>query len=514
MIRKGLRKTGFSLLAAGLCVGAPASAVQDSSIGHEMSTPAEDSLRVARKKGRLTVFQETRFDTPIRLASEAKTVIVPDQPLPPKIGEALPPIIPSPAPSEPWIRKAEEATPELEGDAPKETVSTANMQFDAFIIGLFEFQDAIIAGDTSALALQGKVLHRLQINLLSERKLFQNEDAPVEPLMIFALSGGDARVSVNLLERVPPEHPLHDLSRSVIGYLKGNPNSAPDLFRHDPTEHAFPLGALLALSTGTANARVDSDVARRSLEMAAILGTGTLVEEVALRRLLDIHAEAQDGEAFFAAAESYGLRFPKSIFLNEFARRLSVTLTQNDWVPPRGLAAILERLSPQQSSVVAREIARGAAIRGNHELALMAVGWLRQFGPGQADDQLYEAMAQLAARNVEQAQQIDKAISMDALASRDRLLLSSMRRALAHIEGVEPPLAQIAPVTGRDQAAEPVLKAQLQPDHRMKLSSLATAQANPVSTAMESEPAPDPELVALRSRLSATLDAIEKLSEQ
>ncbi|MCP1200931.1 hypothetical protein [Notoacmeibacter sp. MSK16QG-6] len=513
MTRGRLQKTGLSFLAAGLCVAAPASAVQDSSIDDALSPPAMHSVGTARKSGRLIPFQEARFDTPVHLASETTAVIVPDQPLPPKLDEALQPLAPSMERDTKAVITEKKATESINAP-PEDPSKAAKMQFDAFITGLFEFQDAIISGDPSALALQGKVLHRLQINLLSDRQLFEREDAPVESLLIFALSGGDARVSVDLLGRVPPTHPLYALSHSVIGYLKGNPDSAENLFDHNPAEYAFPLGALLALSTGTANARVDGDVARRSLEIAAILGTGTLVEEVALRRLLDIHAEMNDGDAFFAVAESYGLRFPKSIFLSEFARRLSVTLTEHDWVPPNGLAAILERINPQQSILVAREIARGAAIKGNHELALMAIDWLRRSGESNADDQLYEAMAHLAARNVEEAKKIDEAITTDTLSRRDRMLLASMRRALAHIQGVAPPIAELTALMKPDHMSEPVLKAELHPDHRARMDQLAGAKAVPVSTSMPSEPEADPELVSLRNRLSATLNAIEQLSEQ
>lgn len=511
MIGGQLRKTGLSFLAAGLCVAAPALAVQESPVGRSLLEPvAGGAVGAAPKSGRLITLDDTRSGAPLLLASEARTVIVPAQPMPPKLDMTEPPAI-----KPQTDRQAEAVVQPSEADeatvgGTDDPSKAAKMQFDAFIVGLFEFQDAITSGDPSALALQGKVLRRLQINLLSERKLFHQDDAPVEALLIFALSGGDARVSVDLLERVPPTHPLHALGHSVIRYLKGNPDSAFDLVEHNPTEHAFPLSALLALSTGTANARVDAGLARRSLEMATLLGTGTLVEEVALRRLLDIHAEAEDQEAFFAVAESYGMRFPNSIFLNEFARRLSVTLGERNWVPPRGFAPILERISPQQSRVVSREIARGAAIRGNHELALMAVEWLRRNGGSSADDQLYEAMAQLAARNIEEAQKIDDAIAVEILSRRDRLLLASMRRALAHIEGVEPPVSELAPLI----ATEPVLKAELQPAHRMKLGSLADAKATPVSMSTKTESQADPELVSLRNRLSATLDAIEKLSAQ
>ncbi|RLQ88836.1 hypothetical protein [Notoacmeibacter ruber] len=500
MTRYALRKASLACLAASFWVAAPASAVQDSSIRSALfSNTGEAAVRATPKQARLPA--------PVQLASSEPMVEALSQPLPPKLPESEQPVQVAPEETE------TPTTPQSEAPAAMtKEESDAKLQFDAFIMGLFEFQDAIIDGDPSALALQGKVLRRLQLNLMSARALFSKPDAPVEPLLVFALSGGDARISADLLRQVPPSHSSHEIVQAIINYLKGSPDSAKGLARQDPTAFSFPLSALVALSTGTANARGDKKVARNSLEMAAILGTGTLVEEVALRRLLDIHAEEDNEKGFFDIAESYGLRYSKSIFLSEFARRLTVTLTEHDWVPPRGLDPILEGMLPAQSSVVARQIARGAAIRGNHELALMSVEWLRRFNPSQANDQLYEAMAELAAREIDKAETVETEIVEAELSKNDRLLLSSLRRALAHIRGAE----QVADITGAalsDLAAEPVLKAELTADHKANLPQRSDADAPSIPVAVEiPETSEDTKLASLRERLSVTLDAIEELS--
>ncbi len=504
MIGRRLRKMRLAFLVAVLCTAAPAGAVQDGSIGTGRS--AEPVAQTP-----LSTPRQDRLDANLQIAAD-ETLLPPSQPLPPKL----------PASELRSVSGDAEAGPVLERGAETpihhpEGVNTARipkkLRFDAFITGLFEFQDAIVAGDPSALALQGKVLRRLQANLISERQIFSEMDAPVEPLLVFALSGGDARVSVELLERIPNTHPVHPLAQSVIAYLKGNPDSARSLAQHDPSHFAFPLSAILALSTGTANAPVNPAIAAKALEMAAILGTGTLVEEVSLRRLLEVYEKTGDETAFLAVAESYGLRFPRSLFLNEYARRLSLTLVENNWAPPHGLAPILEWMRPEQSTVIAREIARGAAIKGEHRLALMGTEWLRRFEQQpRADDQLYEAMAQLAAQNIDRARQIDAAIATDQLAERDRPLLVSLRLALRHI--TEGPAIADLPLGRQMSSHLPVLKAELQPEHRMGKAQHGFGITPPASMPEPPAAAADTEIADLRERLSATMDAIQKLSTE
>src|SRR5690606_3957574 len=87
----------------------------------------------------------------------------------------------------------------------------------------------------------------------------------------------------------------------------------------DPAGQPQEVAAFLYLVKGSVVASIDGEAGIALLDRARLLGTGTLVEEAALRRTISLAANAGDRARFLSAAEQYARRFLRSPYASQFA---------------------------------------------------------------------------------------------------------------------------------------------------------------------------------------------------
>jgi chemotaxis protein MotC len=192
-------------------------------------------------------------------------------------------------------------------------------EVSGFLHALYGVQDEIARGDLSALSLQKELADRLRDSLENPLSKAKDQVEWATVAIGYSLDGANPQVARRLLARVDATNPLHPLALAVSEYTTGNMKEAARLFELVHLDRIDPrIAPYVALATGTANLEVDAKKTIRSFEQAALLGPGTLVEEVALRRLAALAASKGDTALFQRSVNLYIRRYHSSPFAGQF----------------------------------------------------------------------------------------------------------------------------------------------------------------------------------------------------
>lgn len=276
--------------------------------------------------------------------------------------------------------------------------------------GLQRVQDSIARGDRSALALQNEMVSLLDESFRRELAASGPLDGDIRPLLIFALGGGGATPASRMLERVPADHRDYAIAQAVLAYIVGNGEKARKFFAQvNVPAVGIPLSPYVALAKGTVNIGEDDEEARRSFDYARLLAPGTLVEEVALRRLLSIHIARVDVRGFALVSVQYARRYIDSPFATQFVSHyIPGVIAFDGALPYRRIRDLLSALTRDQRIGVLMRLARGAAVAGRLELSAFASGELSRDMAGNSAVsvsrlRLYENLAAVTSSNARQA---------------------------------------------------------------------------------------------------------------
>ena len=197
--------------------------------------------------------------------------------------------------------------------------AAAQSEISGLLQSLHGVQDDIARGDLTAVTLQTELIDRLRDAL--ESPLSQSKDAAEwETVAIgYALDGANPQIVRRLLATIGAKSKLHDLALAVSEYSIGNMKEAISAFETIDAKTLDPrLAPYVALAEGTAYLEIDAKKAVEKFERAVLLGSGTLVEEVAVRRLAILGLKSKDAGQFERAATLYVRRYNSSPFAGQF----------------------------------------------------------------------------------------------------------------------------------------------------------------------------------------------------
>lgn len=184
---------------------------------------------------------------------------------------------------------------------------------------LHSVQDEIARGDLSALSLQTELSGRLASALESPLSKAKNEADWAAVVIGYALDGASPQLARRLLATIDRQNPHYELARAVSDYTAGDMKAAAESFSRIDLNKVDPrLAPYAALAMGTALIETDRAGAISAFNKAVSHGPGTLVEEVALRRLAGLSVSAQDVSGFVRAANLYIRRYASSPFAGQF----------------------------------------------------------------------------------------------------------------------------------------------------------------------------------------------------
>jgi chemotaxis protein MotC len=302
-------------------------------------------------------------------------------------------------------------------------------------------QDSIATGDARALPLQAELISIMDRSFAAALNGGGRETLEAELVLAYALAGGSRAVFSSYIKRTNFEPQQTELVEAISAYLKGDVDKAQEHFEKVEVQNlGARLAPFVALAKGTANIRKQTDIAIQHFELARAMAPATLVEEVALRRTISLHAESGNSSKFLRAAEQYARRFIHSPYAPQFAETfVSGVVRLDDKISDADIATVLQFVASGRRNALYLRITHEAVIAGRLPLAAFAAasalkdGELAKDPARVAQIELYTAIPELT--KVEGAALSNRIAAIDAtrLPKEDQPLLHAARRTVEAI---------------------------------------------------------------------------------
>jgi chemotaxis protein MotC len=293
-------------------------------------------------------------------------------------------------------------------------------------------QDGIAAGDHAALPMQRKLLEMIDQRFRSAGSAELEDPRNFHALLVYGMSGGNPATVEIVLSRLEPETSGAMVAQGVLRYLKGETNSAlAALATVVPTAETADLGAFLALVKGTVLGGQDAQAGMVFLDQARLLGPGTLVEEAALRRTIDLSMAVRDAERFLDASDLYARRFLRSPYASQFAESFVAGVAAlHGALDLEQVAGVISQMERDHQEAIYLRLARMGTIEGFTKLTGFAAAKAAAFAPesaGHANPRaaLYSNIALVTSDTVGDVAERLNAIDRSRLSDDDRKLLDA-----------------------------------------------------------------------------------------
>jgi chemotaxis protein MotC len=302
----------------------------------------------------------------------------------------------------------------------------------ASIRKLQDVQSRIAAGDTSVTAAQRETLLEIEKNIAN----LSVEHAEPEDFMaatVYVLSGGKPAAVDQLInaKSIPPA--LHALMTGATHYVRGDLELASEKIARLASGQ-FPsfLGGHLAIAQARAVEALTYPQRREKLRIVTSTLPGTLLEEAALRRLIELAARHSDTTIFVRAALRHTRRFKNSLYGSEFRIAFIdgiLTLDKAGKLPSNlDLDQLIFTQKYQQRFDLLKELSARALRRGSKPLCQYAAGRERRISLENGSDWTRATLFFLACGVVEQSRESVtqlQLLNVSGLSEEDRELHAS-----------------------------------------------------------------------------------------
>ena len=357
-------------------------------------------------------------------------------------------------------------------------------------------QDRIADGDHAALPMQRKLIELIDGRLLSTRLSDYEDKRNFRALLVYAMSGGNPRTVASIITKLPLDGTDARISTGIIEYLRGQFGAATEALKGvDPRDIETEVAAFLALVKGSVMASDDPAASLKYLDLARVIGPGTLVEEAALRRSIALAISQNDADRFLRACEQYVRRFLTSPYATQFADSFVDGVTSlGNTVHLESVASIIDAMNHEKGKVIYLRLARRAAIDQMTDLLQFARSGLEALAARTGDEtdpraRLYSTVATVTTEDVDAVRVRLETIDSRRLSAGDRMLLDAAFRILDEVS--------VLPATGRQQQTPGVQPAGI--DAGQELMPLASEP----ETATGPAPAEEAELLPERDESDA-----------
>jgi chemotaxis protein MotC len=292
-------------------------------------------------------------------------------------------------------------------------------------------QDQVALGNAGAKSRLPNVITQLSERLLAAKPEVWREAKNARAAVLYALSGGPAKVVRKAVELgLSPEQDL-ELMRGTLAYLEGHYEEAKNSLLHiNASALPQPLGSRISMIQSALIAQDDPREALRFLDKARVMLPGTLVEEAALRRALLLASQISDIEKFAYLAGEYIWRFPKSEYFESFRQQFASAVIhfclETNASGSGQIDKLVAMLEPSSQLPLYLQVGYRGIVMGKAGAALIAAAKAKQLSEagsiGRAQAGLYEAAALLLTGRFEAAIEELNAVDVRLLPRQDREL--------------------------------------------------------------------------------------------
>lgn len=303
-------------------------------------------------------------------------------------------------------------------------------------------QDRLALGDHAAMPMQRKLLEMIDKRLRETGSEGYADKRNIQALMVYAMSGGNPVTVAAVLSRITIDGSERELGDGILAYLNGDMAAARiRLAQLDPLSLPHEAGAFLALVKGSVSAAEQPAEALKLFDRARLLGPGTLVEEAALRRSVDLAPATGDAERFMLASTQYVTRYLRSPYASQFADSfVSGVVMLHASIELEKIDDITAMMDEDQEQAVYLRIARRAAIEGFSELSAFAAGKVQHLSDKKDDPRalLYASLSSVATGTAEQIRTSLARIDRGQLSQGDRELFDAVSAVAGKLTAARP----------------------------------------------------------------------------
>ena len=301
-------------------------------------------------------------------------------------------------------------------------------------------QDRIADGDHADLAMQTRLLAIIDRRLGRAAPEDFEDPRNLRALLVYGASGGNPATLEKVISNFDLQGLYARLGKGVIHYAAGNLLEANNALKDlKPLDLDEVLGGPFALLAGSLAAPENPKRALEFFDQARLLSPGTLVEEAALRRTIDVCAQLGDAHCAARAASHYVRRFLRSPYASQFAEAfIAAVITLRDTIDLDLVEEVALAMNPEQARTIYLRIARASAIEGHERLLAFATGAAeRSLGKnGQQSEPralLYANAAAVASPDVREALAALEKIDARHLSQSDRRLLQAAKEIASQV---------------------------------------------------------------------------------
>lgn len=350
-------------------------------------------------------------------------------------------------------------------------------------------QDQIAQGSTRALAAQRALRGRIDATFAAAPASTWQDGRNAAAAVTYVLSGGSPAILEHLVALDPKPAVDQRLLGGALAYITGREALANELLGPlNPLDLPISMAGQVALAQSALMVRTDPAKAMALLDTARLLGTGTLVEEAALRREIFVADQLKRYDKVEALARQYLDRFRHSVYAGNFRNRFAAAVTHMDFVKGaeqfKRLDDMVASVEPPARCQIYLTVALASVVRGNGLAARLAAeraAALADNGsPEESRAALYRAAGGVAdAKTFDDAARALAAVRTDQLSASDQALLTMVQTTLDGVGSGTKVIVkserQLAWLAGeKDNTATPIMK---RANEALKVADAALAAA-------------------------------------
>ena len=294
---------------------------------------------------------------------------------------------------------------------------------------LQSIQDKVIAGDLDAVEMQRFMLEEVDKRLKTADASVFEDTRNVDAALIYAMSGGNPQTLDLLAERDVAGNFDNRVTSVLRRYLSGKGGTTWKQLKEIVPEYRYTkIGPYLELIGANALAEKDEATALKYFDWARVESPGSIIEEAALRRSLNLTSKKGDTAKALPYARRYARRFMGSPYASQFADIfVGLAIDHKDALPPTEITAVLSLVERKRQREIFLRLARRAAINGDRELANFASESARRLSSKEDTSQLaladlYSGIVEIPSDGIEDVLTRLAAIPDHELSPKDRFL--------------------------------------------------------------------------------------------
>ncbi|MEM7747687.1 MAG: hypothetical protein AAF346_05510 [Pseudomonadota bacterium] len=303
---------------------------------------------------------------------------------------------------------------------------------------LSRIQNGLTNGQTSGLRVQHIIIRSIGHKFLSAPPEIWSERRNADAAIRFLLSGGNpsfARIGA-VQDALPESH--RRLFAAALAFAEGGRTKARRLLVGvNPRSLPPMIAGHIALVTGILLSRQRPELARKYLEDARLLGSGTLIEEAALRRQISVSVVNKKFDSFRGVADTYARHYRDSVYLGvfreRFAQNVLAVVDKGNKSRIKWLIDHIKRYNKDEQTAYSMMIAREAVLRGRPEIVAALADLGLDGEPSSADMAaqlvLYKSATSIFGKNPDDGAELLSSVDVERLEKNDMAIY----RAASHL---------------------------------------------------------------------------------